>query len=341
MIDANSLVTKIIQTPDYIETILEKLGHSCIKNHGKYFSCMNLDGDNPGAIVVYKDNLYVCNHTRNWEGNILNLVANEKRITFGKALQWICNVTGIEADEYNNVEITLPFGGFYKDIIKIQNNGEIYLKEYLESDLPSPNSGLSKKFFDDGISYKVQELHGIRMCHDENCILIPIFDRYDRLVGCKARNNDPSADFSNRWWAYLPYLKTSVVYGLNFNYNHIIDKSIMFIGESEKAPLQAQSFECNLFVSPGGHKLDPVQCKQIKSVMSKRIVLAYDEDISEEELQFEANKLVIKNTLFKNQVGYIYDNGIVRPKGSKLSPTDGGKKMFSELVKNHIKWLDN
>ena len=341
MIDANSLVTKIIQTPDYIETILEKLGHSCIRNHGKYFSCMNLDGDNPGAIVAYKSNLYVCNHTRNWEGNLLNLVANEKRISFGKALQWICDVTGIKVDQYNNVEIVLPFGGFYRDIVKIQKNAELCLNEYSELELPPDDSGLSKKFFDDGISYDIQERHGIRMCHDENCILIPIYDRYDRLVGCKARNNDPNADFSNRWWAYLPYNKTNVVYGLNFNYNAIIDKSIMFVGESEKAPMQAESFGCNLFVSPGVHKLDPVQAKQIKSVMSKKIILAYDEDITEEELIFESKKLIIDNPLFKNKVGYIYDGGEVRPKGSKMSPTDGGKKMFTELLRNHVKWLDN
>lgn len=341
MVDVNSLITKIIQTPDYIQTILEKLGHSCIRDHGNYYSCMNIDGDNPGAIVVYKDNLYTCNHTRNWNGNIINFVANEKHFTFGRTLQWICENTGIKTNTYNVEDIVLPFHGYYREIIKTQSREEIIMNEYSESELPPKNSGLSKKFFDDGISYEVQDRYGVRMCHDDNCILIPIYDRYDRLVGCKARNNDPEADFNHRWWAYLPYQKTNVVYGWGFNYQNIIKKSTVFIAESEKAPQQASSFDCNLFLSIGGHNLDEAQSNQIKQLMVNNIVLAYDEGVPEEELIFEANKLKINNSIFNNRVGYIFDDNKVRPEGSKLSPTDGGIKMFNDLVKNHIKWLDN
>lgn len=48
----------------------------------------------------------------------------------------------------------------------------------------------------------------------------------------------------------------------------------------------------------------------------------------------------MKNPLFKNRVGYIYDgDNEFLPKGSKASPTDLGQDIFKSLIKYKIKWI--
>ena len=75
--------------------------------------------------------------------------------------------------------------------------------------------------------------------------------------------------------------------------------------------------------------------------MTKKIVLAYDEGLEEDNVRMQAEKLVLNNAVFKNRVGYIYDkNNLILPKGSKASPSDLGKDAFLELMKNHIVWLE-
>ena len=74
--------------------------------------------------------------------------------------------------------------------------------------------------------------------------------------------------------------------------------------------------------------------------MTKKIVLAYDEGLEEDNVRMQAEKLVLNNAVFKNRVGYIYDkNNLILPKGSKASPSDLGRNAFLELIKNHVVWL--
>ena len=74
--------------------------------------------------------------------------------------------------------------------------------------------------------------------------------------------------------------------------------------------------------------------------MLPKIILAYDEGLEEEAIRTQAKKLKLNNVLYKNHVGYVFDEkNELLPKGSKASPTDYGKDRFLELLKKHTKWL--
>lgn len=48
----------------------------------------------------------------------------------------------------------------------------------------------------------------------------------------------------------------------------------------------------------------------------------------------------MNNAVFANQVGYIFDREhLILPEGSKASPSDFGKKAFTDLMQHHIVWL--
>ena len=74
--------------------------------------------------------------------------------------------------------------------------------------------------------------------------------------------------------------------------------------------------------------------------MTKKIILAYDEGLEEEQIRSQAEKLVLNNSVFQNRVGYIFDrDNEILPKGSKASPSDLGISSFLSLIKKCVIWL--
>ena len=329
--DVAVLQNKIVERPEYIEQLLDSMGFEHIQDKGEYYSCQNIGGDNPSAIAIYKDNLHYENFSHGSSGNLLTLVMETKRCSFPESIKYTAKVLGIKGQ---NIQIVLPFGGFYKDIIKSESDNILDMKHYSEVDLP-PADSLSYKFLKDGVSLQTQVKMGIRYSHEDDAVLIPIYDVNHELVGCKGRNNDPNVSIDKRWFMYIPYKKSNIVYGLDVNCASIFQKQIAIVFEAEKSVMQAISFEMNLGLAIGGHNFSKSQVKQLKMLNTKEIIVAFDQDLEEEEIIYECKKLKIDTECYSNKVSYIYDReGRYLPKGSKMSPSDKGRDVFIELLNN-------
>lgn len=269
-------------------------------------------------------------------GNIFTLVQNEKKCNFPRSLELIAKWIGIKDTSFEKP--TYPFSGFYRKLIREEIEPETFLEKYSEDLLPDANN-FSYKFFKDGIGIDVQEEYGIRYSHEDDSILIPIYDYSSNLVGVKARNNSDE-DFSKRWYAWLPYAKNQVLYGWCWNYKYIVSKKTVFIVESEKAVGQLATMGIRQSLAIGGHYISNTQARYIKSLNVEKVVVCFDEGLEKEEIEYESKKLIVDNRIFKNKVGYVYDyDNKYLEKDSKDSPTDNGIKIFKELVKERINWL--
>lgn len=329
--NVQTLNNELIDNTDNIIKVLTKLGHEHIQARGKYITFANISGDNPNACSLLPATLSYQNFSHGGSGNIFTLVMDDLDCNFPKALDTIAKWLGVtQSLQYN---IKLPFNAFYKHILREQLEPESSLKIYNENLLP-PLDSFSKLFIDDHISAEAQRHFKVRYCHEDDCILIPIFNINDEMVGVKARNNS-NEDYNNRWYAWLPYAKSHVVYGLNWNYKHIINKKTLIIFESEKAVMQA--WDCGLYCTcaVAGHSISEVQARIIKSLMVENIIVAFDESVSEDEIKYEASKLKVDNVTYKNNVFYIFDkNNTFLKQGSKDSPIDHGKNTWLNLYKN-------
>ena len=104
--------------------------------------------------------------------------------------------------------------------------------------------------------------------------------------------------------------------------------------------MQLDSMGYNFGLATCTNSVSETQAKYAKALMVENIVIAFDEGVSEDILIESAEKLKMKNPLFKNRVGYIYDgDNEFLPKGSKASPTDLGQDIFKSLIKYKIKWI--
>ena len=336
--DANILAEKIASNSENIVTILTRLGHEDIRDRGKYFQTSNLDGDNASAISIIKENLVYQNFTRNDRGNIFSLIMYDKKYTFPEALQFAAKCIGYKDD---GVRVKLPFKGFYKSMLNDKpNDFSINIPVYTEFDLPNPHN-LSMMWIEDGVDPITQWDYGIRYDPECDSIIIPIHDYIGNLVGAKKRYNKRHCLSSERWSMYIPYSKSLLCYGWTHNYSTIKEKKRVIILEAEKSVAQLSSMGCNLGLAIGGHNISPCQAHYINTLQADEIIVAFDEGVSKEEVEFETKKLLPSNGIYKNKVGFIFDSGgdVLLP-GSKDSPTDNGKDAFLQLYRRHMKWIN-
>ena len=151
---------------------------------------------------------------------------------------------------------------------------------------------------------------------------------------------EPGVEHSQRWLPIIPCSRSYTVFGYHQNYQKIQEKSLCIIFESEKAVCQADSFGCNIALATGGCHISQVQARYIKGLMTNKIILAYDEGLSQQEIIREAQKLISSNPLLSNKVGYVWDaDGTYIPKGSKQNAADMGKEIFTKIIKEKVRWL--
>lgn len=327
---------------DGILTILESLDFTDIQyNSSKNeFRFAREEGRNPSSVRLSLDTLLFKSFSTNEKGNIYTLVMMKTGDTyFPNALNYIADLLGLEKDKFNS-KIKYPFGAFYKDLIREMQEPEYTMETYDEAILEPYLHKYNTMFFNDGIDYQTQEKFKVGYDLETNSILIPQYTFDGKLFGIQARNNDLNCEHSQRWWAFLPCSRSLSLYGWHINYQSIQEKGMVIIGESEKFPQQLDSFDCHIGLATCGNNISPVQEKYIKGLLVPKIILGYDEGLEENYLREQAKKLKVNTSIYKNSVGYIFDrDNEILLKGSKMSPSDVGKKGFAELIKRKVVWI--
>lgn len=324
--------------PNLIYTLIESLGYEDIRDKGDYFQFKNLDGDNQNAIAFYKSGHFV-NFTRGSRGDVFSFVMFSRHCGFSAALEYVLKTLRLDRTEFNT-KIDYPFGGFYKRLVASSTEPETLIKTYDESILKEYHGAFSEMFFRDGISFCTQRKYDVGYDVWSNRTTIPEYTLDGKLCGIMGRLNDQECAHEDRWLPIIPCSRNLTLFGYHRNYAVIQEKDIVVVFESEKSTMQMNTFGSKIALSSCGCHLSKTQAKYIRGLMTKRIILAYDEGLEEEYVREEAKKLQMDNHFVKNHVGYIFDrdNEILK-KGSKNSPSDLGKEAFKELMKRKVIWM--
>ena len=323
-----------------VREILEELGFTQLTFDAckRTFRFAREEGKNPTSVVLNLDTLSFYCFSTSSKGNLYTLIMQRKDMNFPTALKWAADFAGLDKEEYD-IDIKLPFGGFFRGLVREISEPEFSMKTYNESELDEYKGFYNTMFLEDGISFESQEKFNIGYDALSNRVTIPIYSLDNKLIGIMGRYNGKCAH-EERWLPIIPCSRSLTIYGFNENYQSIQEKGMTVIGESEKFVLQTDSFGCHITLATSGCHISDTQAKHIKSMFLPKIILAYDEGLSEEDIIAEAEKLKMDNQIYKNHVGYIYDREHkYLPEGSKASPSDLGKEVFSKLVKECVVWL--
>jgi len=299
------------------------------------------DGRNPSSVVLDLSTLAFKCFSDNSKGNLYTLIMKKKGLSFPASLNYVADKLGLEKSELN-VKINLPFGGFYKQLIKDIEEPECSMRTYDESVIEPYLNKYNMMFFNDGIDFDVQREFKIGFDLETCRITVPTWTLDGKLCGIMGRSINSQCEHEFRWLPIIPCSRSLTLYGYHKNYETIQEKGLCVIAESEKGVMQMRSFGSKVGLATCGNNISDIQAKYIKGLMIPKIILAYDEGLSEEDIRVQAKKLMVNNSIYKNSVGYVYDSeNEILPKGSKSSPSDMGKEKFTYLIKNKVRWVNN
>ena len=320
---------------ELISDILSELGCRHIIDRGEYFSCGNHDGDNPRAIVVYKNEYIGCvNYTRQITKNgrsadIFDLIAYVQDCSFAEAMKFVCNIAGI--DYYGETQ-ELPESLQIIKLLKEMSIGEgdednspvkPISEKILSYYLPYGN----KMWEDEGISLSTQHFFSIMYDPSTNYIAIPIYDGVGSLVGVKGRYFGEPDEFHSRFVYLQKCNKSKILYGLWENREYIKNSKTLIIVESEKSVLKLSELGYSNVVATGGKTISRYQVELITRTGCTPI-FAFDKDVEEDELKNIADIFMDGITVYA-----IIDRDNILDE--KESPSDNPQK-WQHLIKNNI-----
>lgn len=301
--------------------------------------CSREAGRNPTSVKIDTNTLFYKCFSTNKRGSIYSLVMERLYKTFPESLYWIADLLELEHRTFKS-EIILPFGGYYKDLLKENEEPELHLTTYDDIILEPYISHANSMFLNDGISVRTQEKFKIGYDLESMRITVPQWDMNGKLIGIMGRLNEYDCPTEQRWYPIVPCPRSLTLYGYHMNYEAIQQGRTCLLVESEKSVMQLDSMGYNFGLATCTSSISDVQARYTKALMVENLIVGFDEGIDEESIRDSALKLKMKNPVFGNRVGYIYDKEHeILPAGSKASPTDLGKEAFKELMKTKVKWL--
>ena len=330
-----SELKETILNNSYTEQILEEIGCHSIVNHGEYITCANKTGDNKQAIVIYlNDNLTCINYTRSMSKekrthDIFDLVSYNQEISFPEALKFVCDIIGVD---YYKPQEELPESLQILRMLKDMESSDDsedntplkpISEKILSYYLPYPNLMFQK----DNIPLSIQEEFEVSYDPFTNYITIPIRDELGSLVGVKGRWFGESDGIHSKYTYIERCNKSRILYGYYQNKDYIKNSSSIYIVESEKAVMQLAGLGIKNVVSTGGKTISKAQVELITRTGCTPI-LAFDQDVSEEELNSIANMFLDGISVYA-----IIDKDHIL--SEKESPSDNPDYWF-KLIKNNI-----
>lgn len=325
------------ENPDKIQRILEYYNYHSITINNNEIRCAKVGGDNPsGCRIKLNDNLSATDFTTSYNGDIIGLIKQHTDLSYKEIINTIKTITNKKVNGHHKKEIGI-FDDFFNDIYLPQQDDEdeiIYDPSILDQ---YSKYKWNLRFLKDGILPSSQVKFHIGYDENSNRITVPHFDIDGNLIGLMGRiDSDEPTNYK-----YLPLIafeKHKFLYGLYQNKEYIKKSKEVYIYEAEKSVMQSDSFGVNNTVGLGGNNISKIQVEMLLRLGVERFIISLDEGLDIEIIK--KNIKTIKDCCFMRddvKIGVILDKeNKYMGKGSKCSPSDGGKEIFKKLCSECI-----
>ena len=341
-------IKRYINDNNKIAFVLEKLSCHHIKEWPDRVTACNPDGDNYGAVNVYRnDTLNVVNYTRDLSNiskrsDIITLIQYYQKYDFGKAIKWLHQILGLKLTYSTQKVVTFedPTSIFkslnhnYKDNLEYQILNDEILLDYapyphIDFAIDAKLTKSTVKKFQIGYSYNAKR----------TILPVRLWSSGD-LIGVRGRSSIPNAEMFGipKYFPLQPFKTSHNLYGLWENYDNILKSGKVIVFEGEKSVLTVDALHQYIkklsgedlwAVSLFGHELSDEQCAILAGLNLKEIIFAFDKDMPESISWKACEKLYRLRT-----VSYIYDTNSVL--GDHDSPIDQTIQNFVDLYNQRI-----
>ena len=269
------------------------------------------------------------------------------------AIKYVAKYFSIELQQDNNLEVVKSpdwqiFERYEKNEDIDIEVADVQLPEYdghFLQHFPQPHIDPWER---EGITYETEKRFGIRYNPVAGTIIIPHYDKDNRLIGIRERTLIKE---NEKYGKYRPaYLRKTVykhplsfnLYNLNNSKANIARSGLAIVGEGEKFCMMYSSLfgaENDISVACCGSSLIGYQFKLLMEAGAKEVVIAFDkqfQEVNDDEWKRWVKKLKQINTKYGAlvRISYMFDKeGRL---GYKESPIDPGKETFLYLFQNRF-----
>lgn len=341
----SSEIKEYIYENNKIEMILEGIECHHIVDHGDYISCGNIDGDNVGAINVFKNKyLNVIDYTRNLgdKSDIFTLIEyNLKKMNkphkFKDSVIFVHNILHLDI---GYTYIKHDTNDIQESILSVFTHAQSskMLESAVNDDLYNEIDKIDFvpyvhiDFFREGIIKKTIEKFGLGYSFSRKRTIIPIrYWKNGKVIAYNMRSSVKNCEqFGIRKYMLTKgYHKQHNVYGYYENKKSINNSHHVSIFEAEKSVLKLDSYMDGTGLALSGHVLSNYQVGAVLKLDINEVTICMDKDVSILDVLGMCEKFYpyIK-------VSFIYDKNNVL--GDKDSPIDKGINTYRNLYKNRI-----
>lgn len=334
--DIQEIKVHLRDNPELIENILEEIGchHIKIIKNKRVQSALPYPSDNTTSVQVsLNDSLSTKvrskNDFENYEiKDIFTLVQYIKKCSLPDAIEIICKTCSIVYSSNKKQKNKSGAYDFLKTYVR-----NIKKEEHIEEDIILDES-FCKRFvredcllyLKDGVNSHTQEKFGISYDVLDNRVITPIRNDEGKLITFKGRTCEEDYKIKGipKFINYYPAFNNNYLYGLYENYYDILMAEELIVTEAEKGTLQLDSMGINNAVAINKKKFTEPQIRKLLK-LGKPLVLAFDKDVTLEEIFIECRKFKGLIDIF-----YIFDTSNLLE--NKESPTDKGIDIFRQLL---------
>lgn len=322
----------------------------------------NVPGEGSRKLYYYENSSLFTSYTSGYDAfDIFELtikvfnIQQKKEIDLNEAVRYIAFRFGISgtftlSEESEKLEDWDVLKNYSRVKNIEQKNYNVILKEYDSEILKIFNQQLKIiPWLKEEISQEVMDKNEISFYAGHNQIVIPHYDKDNRLIGIRGRTL--SLEDAEMYGKYRPLIvgKTQFnhplgmnLYNLNNSQENIRNSGRAILFESEKSCLKYQSyfgFDSDISVACCGSNLSDYQAHLLMALGVKEIIIALDRQFQaigdKEFLKLKKNLLNLYKK-YRNyvKISFMFDKNMITD--YKASPIDEGIDKFMKLYKERI-----
>ena len=354
---AKELKKYLSEDTDRIVKVLEHFNFHNIWLRNDELRCATPTGDNNTSVSIRVDEeLFSSSYSdlKPYHGDIYGLIEVHSNKTFVDIIRDIHTMFSLPIVGNKNkkkIDMLADFRPYMnRRRVKSNEDNKKFNRDILNKYMPRDHVSM----LEEAISPKVLRQFDVRFDAKREQIIMPHYDwkEHDYVVGIKSRitmDGETAEEFGVSKYTNIikGYKKTNNLYGWHLAHEHVNDKKMLIIFESEKSVMKHFTIERGdgFSVSTGGHDRLSLEQKRFivqNTGLETEIVFAFDKDISTQAIEGEAKKGeptqfiqdVCKDIATFRKVSFIYDRfGLLQEKDS---PIDRGLRIWKFLLSDRM-----
>lgn len=287
----------------------------------------------PSLVITPSKNLFHC-FSCGCGGNILNWLMTFENMSFNNAVEKVGSLAGVDVKNLKQCSALKV----YKNISRLYKSDK---KECIKriildvSEIEKYNDEIPDEWVEEGINSEIMKKYSIRIDHNANRIVYPVYDNDLNLIGFKGRTR-----FKNykemkikKYQNYQKIGTTDFFIGMKENYENIKKQNEVIIFEGIKSGMKVEEWGYDYWLSSETGWLNDDQVLILIKLGIKNVVIAYDNDVALSKIRECTEKLRKFTNVYAVMDRRFLKDRLLGNSEDKLSPCDKGKEVWEILYR--------